>query len=64
MLIFSEQIEANNVVINESWDAEGKPADLADNVGLMVYEGTQSLSLVKNFANGTDQGEGEVLTAH
>ena len=47
------------MVINESWDTEGKSADLADNVGLMVYEGTQSLTLVKNFVNGTDQAEGD-----
>jgi len=30
----------------------------ADNVGLMVYEETKSLDSVKNFVNGTDQGEG------
>ena len=48
------------MVINESWNLDGKSADLADNVGLMVYEGTQSLALVKNFVNGTDQGEGDL----
>ena len=58
-IVIFDQIEANNVVINESWDTEGKSADLADNVGLMVYEGTQSLTLVKNFVNGTDQAEGD-----
>ncbi len=30
----------------------------ADNVGLMVYEENKSLDSVKNFVNGTDQGEG------
>jgi hypothetical protein len=33
----------------------------ADSVGLMVYEGSQSLSYVKNFVNGADQWEGKGL---
>jgi len=52
------QIEAENDVINESWDKEGNSKNLADSVGLMVYEGSQSLSYVKNFVNGADQWEG------
>ena len=47
-----------NDVINESWDKEGKSNNLADSVGLMVYEGTQSLNYVKNFVKGADQWEG------
>ena len=32
--------------------------DVADSVGIMVYEETQSLNYVKNFVNGADQWEG------
>ena len=56
--ILQLQIDAENDVINESWDKEGNSKNLADSVGLMVYEGAQSLSYVKNFVNGADQWEG------
>jgi len=52
------QVQAETDVINASWDAEGHSNNLADSVGLMVYEGTQALNYVKNFAKGTDQWEG------
>lgn len=54
-----DQIDAENDVINESWDKEGNSNNLADSVGLMVYEGSQSLNYVKNFVNGADQWEGK-----
>ena len=33
------QIPANNFIINNSWDADGNSKNVADSVGLMVYEG-------------------------
>jgi len=51
-------VEAANEVINQSWDLEGNLKNVADSVGIMVYEGTQSLDYVKNFVNGADQWEG------
>jgi hypothetical protein len=53
------QIDAENDVINESWDKEGKPQNLADSIGLMVYEGSQSLKYVKNYVDGANQFEGK-----
>ena len=49
------QVQAEIDVINASWDSEGTSSDLADSVGLMVYEGTQALNYVKNYANGSGQ---------
>ena len=51
-------VDAANEVINQSWDLEGNLKNVADSVGIMVYEGTQSLNYVKNFVNGADQWEG------
>jgi hypothetical protein len=45
-------------VINASWNPGGSSNGLADSIGLMVYEGTQALQYVKNFAEGTSQWEG------
>jgi hypothetical protein len=45
-------------VINESWNVDASSNDVADSVGLMVYEGTQALQYVKNYAQGADQWEG------
>merc|ERR1719225_526194 len=57
------QVQAEIDVINASWDSEGKSSDLADSVGLMVYEGTQALNYVKNYANGSGQWQGFPVTA-
>jgi hypothetical protein len=46
-------------VINASWDENGNSDNVADSIGLMVYEGTQALKYVKNYANGADQFAGE-----
>ena len=51
-------VQAEIDVINASWDTEGNSYDLADSIGLMVYEGTQALNYVKNYARGGDQWEG------
>merc|ERR1719376_890872 len=45
-------------VINASWKVGGTSNNLADTVGLMVYEGTQALQYVKNYAEGSSQWEG------
>lgn len=51
-------IHAEIDLINASWDADGNYYNLADSIGLMVYEGTSSLNYVKNYVNGSDQWEG------
>ena len=51
-------VQAEIDVINESWDDQGNNKGIADSIGLMVYEGTQSLNYVKNYAHGSDQWEG------
>merc|ERR1712180_477689 len=52
------QIKAEIDVINASWNKGGTSNNLADSVGLMVYEGTQALQYVKNYAAGSSQWEG------
>lgn len=52
------QIQAEIDIINASWNPGGSSNDLADSIGIMTYEGTQSLQYVKNFAEGTSQWEG------
>ena len=52
-------VEAEIDIINESWDKAGNLKDVADSVGIMVYEGTQSLNYVKNFVQGAEQWEGK-----
>ena len=55
-------MQAEIDVINASWNVGGTSNGLADSVGLMVYEGTQSLDYVKNFAQGSSQWEGFPIT--
>jgi len=57
------QVQAETDVINASWDPEGNSANLANSLGLMVYEGTQALNYVKNYANGAGQWQGFPITA-
>lgn len=52
------QVQAESDVINASWDTEGNSQGLADSLGLMVYEGTQALNYVKNYAKGSNQWQG------
>ena len=52
------QVQAEIDVINASWDADGNSNNVADSIGLMVYEGTQSLQYVKNYVSGADQWGG------
>jgi len=52
------QVQAEIDVINDSWDESGNKLGVADSIGLMVYEGTQALNYVKNYAKGADQWHG------
>ena len=56
------QIEAEIEVINQSWNPGRTSNNMADSVGLMVYEGSQALNYVKNYAEGTSQWEGFPIT--
>ena len=56
------QVQAEIDVINASWKVGGGSNGLADSVGIMVYEGTQSLQYVNNFAHGSSQWEGFPIT--
>jgi len=52
------QIRAEIDVINASWNKGGSSNNLADSVGLMVYEGTEALRYVKNYNEGSSQWQG------
>ena len=54
-------MSAENQVINESWDANGNSYNLADTIGIMVYEGATSLDWVKSYTNGPDQWAGKCI---
>lgn len=50
------QVKAENDVINASWNKGGTSNGLADTIGLMVYDGTQALKYVNNYAHGDPWG--------
>ena len=52
------QVPAETEVINASWDTVGRSNNLADSVGLMVYESTTALNYVNNYARGTSRWQG------
>jgi len=56
------QVAAETYVVNHSWDTNGNSVGLTDAVGIMVYEGSQSLMYVKNYAEGTKQWQGFPIT--
>jgi len=56
------QVEAENYVIDENCKLGVSPNSLIDSVGLMVYEGSQALEYVKNYATATSQWEGFPIT--
>ena len=58
LFYFITKVKAEIDVINASWKVGGGSNNLADSVGLMVYEGTQSLQYVDNYAHGSTQWEG------
>jgi hypothetical protein len=56
------QVAAENYIVNHSWDVNSKKLGLVDAVGIMVYQGTQSLQYVKNYAEGSKQWQGFPIT--
>ena len=46
-------------MINQSFDGNGKNLNGVDSIGLMVYEGTETLQWTKSYTNGPEQGQGE-----
>ena len=58
------QVAAETFVVNYSWDENGQKLGLADSVGIMLYEGTQSLQYVKNYAQGSQQWSGFPITVN
>jgi hypothetical protein len=51
-------VPAESEVINASWNVDSSSNNVADSVGLMVYEGTEALRYVDNYAKGAEQWEG------
>ena len=58
------QIPAEVEVINESFNIDRSSNNLADSVGIMAYEGTESLLYVRNFAEASNQGQGFPITCN
>ena len=56
------QVQAEIDVVNGGWTVNGMNRGLVESVGLMVYEGTQSLNYVDNYAHGSSQWEGFPIT--
>lgn len=56
-------IDAEIDLINESWGSDGKYHNLADSIGLMVYEGTSALNYVKNYVDGPGRWQGFPMTS-
>jgi len=56
------QVAAENYVVNHSWDNSSRSLGVADVVSLMVYQGTESLNYVKNYAQGSKQWQGFPIT--
>jgi len=56
------QVTAETYIVNHSWDVNSRPTNGVDAVGLMVYEATESLSYVKNYAQGAQQWQGFPIT--
>jgi len=52
------QVQAEIDVINASWNPGGTSNGLADTIGLMVYEGDQSLIYLKNYIGGSSMWQG------
>merc|ERR1712113_7458 len=50
-------VKAEIAVINASWKNK-QNTGVADSVGLMVYQGTQALNYVKNYAQASSQWSG------
>merc|ERR1711973_1054837 len=58
MIHFIRRLKELNPAMIVSQPVYGNSQGLADSLGLMVYEGTQALQYVKNYANGSGQWQG------
>ena len=58
------QIPAQIDVINESYNLDRSSNNLVDSVGIMTYEGTESLLYIKNFADASNQWPGFPITCN
>jgi hypothetical protein len=56
------QIQAEIDVINASWNPGQSMNNIADSIGLMAYEGTESIRYVENYSQGSSQWEGFPIT--
>ena len=56
------QVQAEMDVINASWDTDGNKKNIADSIGLMVYEGTNSLNYIKNY-DSSKRWQGHPISA-
>ena len=56
------QVQAEMDVINASWDSDGNKKNIADSIGLMVYEGTNSLNYIKNY-DSSKRWQGHPISA-
>jgi len=51
------QVQAESDVINAGWNKEGESSGLIDSIGLMVYNGADSLNYVVKYNDGPGLGE-------
>ncbi len=58
------QVQAEIDVINASWNPDSSSNDLADSIGIMVYDGASSLEYIENYAHGSEQWEGFPITVN
>eukprot|EP01083_Nonionella_stella_P231534 817544_1 len=58
------QVDAENDVVNAGFTADGKSNGSINSVGIMLYNNLQSLQYVKDYGNGTSQGNGFPITVN
>jgi len=51
------QVQAESDVINAGWNKQGESSGLVDSIGLMVYNGADSLNYVVKYNDGPGLGE-------
>eukprot|EP01084_Bolivina_argentea_P006442 12235_1 len=56
------QVTAENTMVNQGFTKDGKSNGLVDSVGIMEYNGLQSLQYVKDYGNATSQWQGFPIT--
>lgn len=57
-ILLAKTFQAEIDIINYSWNVGRTSNNMADSIGLMVYEGSQALNYVHNYAEGSSQWEG------